>query len=228
MYKVNKLLYIGTGLHINPVKTFTYTNEFVFIDTLPRSEWDYKYNETYDETYNEKYYRKNFYSNLLIKMNNYGFELFLSYQIDNKYSKQFSSITYQYINPTLLIFKNNNTRQIIKYYISTNIEYNMNKQIKNDIKETDGLIICGYHPNKVILNYFDKPKKFYGYFNTSYKIYEKNMNEEEKNNIINFINTNTYEKISKYFNKFFLVIESQCKIIQCKNLDKLEEIRKNS
>ena len=35
------------------------------------------------------------------------------------------------------------------------------------------------------------------------------MNEKEKNNIINFINTNTYEQISKYFNNFFLVMEDK-------------------
>ena len=52
------------------------------------------------------------------------------------------------------------------------------------------------------------------------------MNEQEKNNIINFINKNTYEQISKYFNKFFLVMEDN--FIQCENLDKLEDLRKKS
>ena len=201
-----KLLYIGTGLHMNVFKTFIDINEFIFIDTLPRSEWD-------DEYYNEKQYIKNFYSELLIKINNYGFKLYSSYEIDKNYCnlllnyKKYSCESY--INPTLVIFKNNNTGQIVKYYISTNIEYNINKEIINDIKEADGLIISGYHPNKLILNYFDKPKNLYCYFYTSYKIYEKNMNEQEKNNIINFINTNTYEQISKYFNNFFLVMEDK-------------------
>ena len=49
--------------------------------------------------------------------------------------------------------------------------------------------------------------------------------KEEKNIFINFINKNTYEKISKYFNNFFLVMESNCKIIKCENLDKLKKIR---
>ena len=216
-----KLLYIGTCLHMDHLKTFTDINEFIFIDTLPRSEWDDKY-------YNENQYRNNFYSELLIQINNYGFKLCSSYEIDKNYCNSLlnykKSSSESYINPTLVIFKNNNTEQIVKYYISTNIEYNINKEIINDIKEADGLIISGYHPNKLILNYFDKPKNLYCYFNTSYKIYEKNMNEEEKNNIINFINTNTYEQISKYFNKVFLVIEDA--FIQCENLDKLEDLRK--
>ena len=38
MLRANKLLYIGSGLHIKPVTDFLKTKKFVFIDTLPRSE----------------------------------------------------------------------------------------------------------------------------------------------------------------------------------------------
>jgi len=40
MKYANKILYIGAGLHMDPLHHFQYTKEFVFIDTLPRSEFD--------------------------------------------------------------------------------------------------------------------------------------------------------------------------------------------
>ena len=112
-----------------------------------------------------------------IFINNYGFKLCSSYEIDKNYCnsllnyKKSSSEIYQYINPTLVIFKNN-TGQIVKYYISTNIEYNINKEIINDIKEEDVLIISGYHPNKLILNYFDKLEDLRKNHNLIIKIYK--------------------------------------------------------
>ena len=33
----NKILYIGTGLDLEPLKQFELTKEFVFVDVMPRS-----------------------------------------------------------------------------------------------------------------------------------------------------------------------------------------------
>lgn len=37
---MEKLLYIGSGLDIEPIIHFNDVKEFIFIDTLPRSEFD--------------------------------------------------------------------------------------------------------------------------------------------------------------------------------------------
>jgi len=67
MLFANKLLYIGSGLHIKPVTNFLQTKNFIFIDTLPRSE--------YSENINKISYNKYFYNNLIDKFKNYKFEL---------------------------------------------------------------------------------------------------------------------------------------------------------
>jgi hypothetical protein len=49
-----KILYFGTGTHIEAVTYFPLCNEFIFIDTLPRSEWDDIDKNAYNKTYFNK------------------------------------------------------------------------------------------------------------------------------------------------------------------------------
>lgn len=76
--------------------------------------------------------------------------------------------TFPDINPCLMIFYNNKTLQTIKYYISTNIKVDMCKILEKDILESTGIIISGYHPDKIILDYVSIPIKLYCYSNTCY------------------------------------------------------------
>ena len=38
-----KILYVGTGNHIEPVNHFSDTKEFIFIDSQPRNEYGHEY-----------------------------------------------------------------------------------------------------------------------------------------------------------------------------------------
>jgi hypothetical protein len=207
-----KLLYIGAWDHIDPVFHFSKTKEFVFIDTQPRSEFD---NPKLFETC---FYRHNFYKRITDIWSLYGFTLLSTTILDKEYYKNLKLNTeyddkyndntiYEHINPTLLHFVNPITDQTIKYYISTNIKYNMCKLLEDDIKETDGLILSGYFPNKIILDYLPETNKtFYCYSATCYSYdpddkYEniaKSLYENYKSEIdFVIIDTDTGKKLHK-------------------------------
>ena len=160
----NKLLYIGANTHLAPVRHFPNTKEFVFIDTQPRSEFD---KENIFETC---FYRHRFYKRLLRTLSQYGFILLSTTVLDKQYVKTH----YQHCNPTLLYFSNPVTRQTVKYYISTNILYNMCPVLEQDIRQTDGLIISGYHPHQKVLDYLPKSITWYCYNSTCYSYDEYN------------------------------------------------------
>ena len=80
MHVLNQIVYIGTGQHINPVKDFPETLKFIFIDVLPRSEWDSHVPASYE------WYRHQFYAKLVEKFNRYGFTLISTICLDKDYA----------------------------------------------------------------------------------------------------------------------------------------------
>ena len=203
---INKILYLGTWNHIQPVRDFPFVKEFIFIDTQPRSEFD-------DKSFYQGFYKDNFYDNLIHKCNCFGFHLKSEEVLDSTYYKSIFTlwqriyyslwnILPQHINPTLLTFFNERTRQTIKYYISTNIEYNMTISLQQDIEEADALVVSGYNPNIKLLEYFTKSKIFIGYSNTCYDLNKDKDKEEEDNSIISVLHQT--EK-SEYFYKYITV-----------------------
>lgn len=228
MESIKKVIYLGIGCRIDPVLHLSNVNEFVFIDTNPRSECDSK------EFY-KGFYKKKFYDELIQKYTILGFDLQLIKELDNNYHKKIFNIKQKlfyficfkqkpkFINPTLLVFTNNETKQIIKYYISTNILYNMNDLLLNDIKEADALIMCGHNPHTKLLNYFDKPKIFLGYSNTNYTIELHNTNEDRAN-IVYFLH-NTDNVTLKFFNRYFLIKCDTGEEMECKNIIDLEYLK---
>jgi hypothetical protein len=134
-----KVLYIGAGLHLQPLDTFKECKDFVFIDSLPINE--------YGVDYDKSMYCKNFIKDLLHETNKYSFNkvnetvVSVQYDIDNKY-----------LNPTCFIFNNKDRRLI--YYVSTGLpKYINNEHIQKDISNSDTLIISGHHPNNCFLKY---------------------------------------------------------------------------
>jgi len=223
MENITKILYIGTETHIEPVIHFPLTKEFVFVDTLPRSNKDAK------KIFNEKYYNIYFIDKLIQTCEEYNFILKETIELDNKYKNKILSIKQKinyifnplkFINPTLLIFTNMLSGQIIKYYISTNIEYNMNSELISDIEESDALIISNYSPSTKLLDYFIRPKIFIGYSNMIYNINLNDIfNEKKRDSIIYLMYTNKSEIISNYFYKYYLVIYKNGVKLDCKNYD---------
>ena len=197
---MKKVLYIGPWHHIQPVKDFPLIKEFIYIDTQPRSEFD-------ELSYYQGFYKESFYEELLHKCSGFGFTLVKTEVIDPNYYKKIFSLKQRiyysfkpipaYINPTLLLFENKVTHQVLKYYISTNILYTMTPELKQDIEESDALIVSGYHPTIKVLEYFKKPKTFIGYTMTCYDI------DDNNETIISMLHKN--KKSSEYFNRYLLV-----------------------
>ena len=215
---INKILYIGTWHHIQPVRDFPQTKEFICIDTQPRNIFD-------NQLFYAEYYKHDFYDDLIHKCTCYGFKLKSEEILDKKYYKYIFTIKQRlyyslysqkphHINPTLLIFYNEKTEQTIKYYMSTNIEYNMCTNLQQDIEEADALVVSRYHPNIKVLEYFTKPKIFIGYSNISYDIDEK-----YNDSIITLLHQQEKTKIkSEYFNKYIAISNKTGKIKECNDL----------
>lgn len=217
MKYANKILYIGAGLHIEPVIHFKDTKNFVFIDSQPRNEFD-----SYSPKLSNQTYKSKFFSNLLETYGKYNFHLELVYEIDKNYYKKIVSWKKRFhylfhklpphINPTLLIFTNNYTNQTISYYISTNIKFNMKRILLSDIESCDGLIVSGFFPDSILLQYIKKNVTFFGYTNTCYNI---NQYDEfaDKNNIIYLLQTSSEE----YFTHFYMIIKETGVLVKYDN-----------
>ena len=124
-------------------------------------------------------------------------------------------------NPGMLIFTNNKTSQIEKYYISTNVKLNMCERLEADIRESWGLIIAGYHPNKIILDYISKPIKLYCYTGTCYY-----LNDEEVDDFDNLIywTYNNADKVKIFFNELYVCNRTSGELTKCEDMYEVDKI----
>lgn len=227
LINMNKLLYIGSGLHFEPVIHFALTKEFVFVDTLPRSEFDGLIRD--GSEFIEYFYRDKFVLRLKEKLENMGFKLINEIQLNNKYHEEILPIAkrtrywdknflskFPHANPHLLVFSNDKTQQTLKYYISTNILKNMCDELQKDIGESSGLIICGYHPDKIILEYISKPISLICYSGTCYYLDDDEFDDFDNLIYWTFKNNGI---VNKYFNKLYVCDKyNDGKLTKCKNM----------
>lgn len=228
---MEKLLYIGAGLDFTPVIHFSQVREFVFIDAQPRSEFDGIICE--GSLFYDGFYRHKFIDLLVKNAAKFGFELVERIELDLDYHKQiltqeqkdFWDICFLEkfpdTNPGMLIFTNNKTSQMVKYYISTNIKFNMCSRLETDIRKSDGLIIAGYHPDKIILDYISKPIKLYCYTRTCYY-----LDDEEVDNFDNLIywGYNNADKVKIFFNELYVCDRSCGELTKCEDMYEIDKI----
>ncbi len=206
---VKKLLYVGAGCNIASTLHFKETAEFVFIDNQPRSN-----DEKFSTKFNRNNYVSDFVINLITECSKYGFTFDMDYQLDKRYYKKILSWKqryynnyhkrFVYINPTLLVFRNIITNQILKYYISVNLKINVTSMLHIDIESCDGILVNGYYPEIEILRHFNKPKAFFGYTNSNYTIDTITFSKETDNNIIYFLQ-NCICNTQYYFDEFYMI-----------------------
>jgi hypothetical protein len=196
---MNKVLYIGAGDDINIINIFNKggikCNEFILIDTLPRSSYD-------DMDFYVGFYRPNFVDEIKQEFKSIGFELKNITELEK--IKEFNKIDLPFINPHLLEFIKGN--KIVKYYISTNINKFMNNELRKDLIESDTLYIKGYFPEIKLFDYFkldSKKKIFVGDEDT---IYKKDIYDD-----INIINYNY--NADDYFSSYYIYINEM--LIKC-------------
>jgi hypothetical protein len=179
---LTKILYIGANDHIQPVRDFSEVKEFIFIDSQPVIK---------DGTYD---FHDKFMYRLLFMLDIYGFKKVEERILDN------SSELEEYFNPTLLIFQNESTGQILKYYVSCKFPFEfVNKdEIIRDIEECDGLLISGFCPHPQIFDYLKSMTIFIGYSSTYF-------GESDRNTILNVLHYMENDEIEKYFKYFYFV-----------------------
>ena len=136
-------LYIGAGTDMLPVILNPDIKTFTYIDSQPMSEFGML--GFSDKTF----FRKNFLENLSKVMRINSFKL-----------KENSDSYLRYYNEP--------TNQTINYYINTPFPDKLTDNIKDVIKTCDVLICNGYNPNKIVLDYIQKPFVFIGSTHTSY------------------------------------------------------------
>jgi hypothetical protein len=196
----NKILYIGCGTHLEVVSHFQNTKEFVFVDIQPLSEFD-------ATIYYKPFYRKHFINIILSKLRKFGFMIQSVNNLDKNYYKKIFTLKQRiyylfytkpaYVNPSLLTFYNTKTKQTIKYYVSTDIDYTNISELHNDIKTCDTLLVSDYFPSLKYLKYFTRPIKFIGYSNSCYYI-----DNSDENNIIQYFHRNK-DLIQQYILDFY-------------------------
>lgn len=196
---IQKILYLGASLNIQIVKDFSNVKKFVFVDNQPRSKSDRYY-------YSDRDYNDKFIEQLINITKDYGFELSKIFILDEEYYKKILNVkkTFWYtfftlplnINPELYIFENKETNQIIKYYISTNIEHNMNYSLLCDIKKSDTLILNEYIPSIQLFDYFNKMRILIGYIKTNFSLFDEYIKDKS------FIFNKYYLLDNNYNNKF--------------------------
>ena len=147
------MLYVGAGTDISMVSIFPDTKRFIFIDTLPRSEFD---NYTKEDP-PQKWYRPDFLTELFEECTQYGFTLCDSQVYPERHDKPCSNLLYYY--PSLLTFHSSDGRTI-EYYISTNLSLSLIiewEQLRNTLYQMNRIYVCGHFPDRSILSYLPSP-----------------------------------------------------------------------
>ena len=218
-----KILYIGAGYDIKPVMHFPETKEFVFIDSQPRIKNEKLFLEP---EFNKKEYNSDFVNNLLLSCLYYGFTLESTNILDKNYYKKIISKKMYYIswfkklpkhiNPTILEFINKETQQRITYYISTNINFNMNNRLLFDISSSDSIIVTDYFPEINVLEHFGSSKIFIGYSNINY---QNGMSDKHfKNDLLYFLHNYSCNR-RYYFSDFHIVDDETGTITKCQDFN---------
>lgn len=237
-----QFLYLGPWYHFDPLNHFINCKKFIYIDTQPRTQWDFVPNTLCIDAY-----CNNFINLIKSDLTKLGFNLISSECLNNDYIKynryyeyNFETTVvktkiiepndinnilklYPFINPHLLVFYNEQTNQTLKYYISTNIKYTMTEELKNDIESSTDLICAGFSPDIQLLPYIKNPINFYGYTGTCYEPDYDIPDADCNFSLFNFLfyanKENNYEQINKYFSSFTVINIKTGELIQTISYD---------
>lgn len=224
---MNKALYIGAGLDILPVLLFPFLKEFIFIDSQPFSDHGTHAYYVEDEKYISSYVlKKDRFENLFSR------PTFLPSleKVMNQNNFKPVQLTLDYI-----LYQNNLTNQTIKYYYSCSFPEYLDNNIIDEIKSCNTIIVCGHHPDKVVLEYLQSPTYLIGDSRTVYKI-DSDDDNFEKSLIKSILDTPSL--ISHYFLMKHLEdyewwktdtlvpdVVDKYKVEECSNLEEMEKIR---
>lgn len=145
---MNKIAYVGAGLHITPVCLFKDCQEFIFMDSRPRNPHGQK-------EYIPATYDKLFEDDLINKFEAIGWRL------GNRVTYGGRCFSVLLANPTCFEFHENCSNRVVRYYASATLLYDMNKTIAADLADVDAIIIRGHDPHDSLLRKYIKTEKIY-------------------------------------------------------------------
>ena len=186
---MNKAIYIGAGTDILPALLFPSLKEFIFIDSQPFSEHG---------THAYHIEGENHISTLDVLKKDRFENLFSRPSFMQSLEKVMNQNNFKSLKstPDYILYQNQITNQTIKYYYSCSFPEYLDESILDDIKSCNTIIVCGHHPNKVVLEYIQSPTYLIGNNHTHYD-YDLD-DEDSKKNLIKPILENP-DLINKYY-----------------------------
>ena len=197
-------VYIGSGLDITPVLMYKHIKEFTYIDSQPQCEFGmFGYNE-------KRFYRKTFIDSLNKIMKNNNFQKI----------KEENNV---------LVFNNTETEQTITYYTSSSFPEHINQRMLNDLKKATHLIICGYDPNSIILDYMINLTTIIGKLQSCYSNNPERTESPELSTVLKLYEKNykyelIYEKESYEYWKYENIKQEHLKNTVIMNFDTVAEL----
>lgn len=235
---MNKLLYIGSELDIDIIlNIFVDANQFIIVDSLPRTKLkNLSENELLNEKkFNANTFEKQYVNKLVKKIKNLGYMYIEPIELEPNYFTKILSPwqrikwvgkikqLFPYINPNQITFYKPFPLISINYYVSTNILYNLNDTLQENIKTCSGLIISEYLPSAKILDYFTN--KINLYFSSDIKL---NPTYDSLDNIIVWLFENLNSGNCQKINKMYIFDKKTHHIVQFNDLFKLCELTNNT
>jgi hypothetical protein len=130
-------VYIGAGLDVRPICAMKHIRKFIYIDSLPATEWP---------SIDKEYWRlqTDFIEKFCSKMQAINFECSTSSSLDTD-------------KPIMIHFKNKENDIQVDYYMNIPFPTGVTEELQQELRELDTLIIAGHHPHKNILEMMKKP-----------------------------------------------------------------------
>ena len=142
------LAYFGAGLDISVIKIFA-DFDIVFVDSQPYSEFNY--------IYHKEFYRERFVVRLKEAYSEVGYVLEREQKLElfdkTEYIAVEGSSDIAYFDPTLLIFRNEESGRESRYYISSGFPGRLSGELMGDLADCCGLVVSGFFPVSSVRKY---------------------------------------------------------------------------
>lgn len=147
-------IYIGAGHDIVPICVMPEVREFIYIDSRPETAYgDLVPIRT-------QFYDTLFISRLEKALQNINFTL--TRQLGN---------CLEYVNST--------SNQVLKYYINTTFPKDCNEEMKSQLSKSEHLVLCGFDPDKSILELMPNLKYIWINTRTVYNMQDSDFEDEK-------------------------------------------------
>lgn len=191
-----KMVYIGCGFHLDPVKHFKTTKEFIFIDTIP----------SFRRKLQEQFHKLGFY----LQSNEATWIDMGAGEASAMTAPATATAPTTATTPAdadCLSFYNSRTRQSVRYYISAVLDETLETHslIAADIETADALIVRGFIPHASIVNMIRNPFVLICYNQTYFRLSTKDGLVQNPHNLLYYLHNNKRSHISAAISDIYLL-----------------------